>query len=413
MSGGSGNVLKVAAPLALGLLLPGVGSAIGAGLTSALGGATALGTTGTMLAGVGGQALAGAGIGGLGAALTGQKIGKGALLGGIGGGIAGGMGQAFPETFGAATNAASSANPNFAYSAGSGLNAADTQHISGLFDNVPNAVSTVAAPAASTGGIGGLMNSKYLIPALGGAASLLASGEKQKPTLSRNDAPAHNVAAMNRTSMPVDQSVYYGTGGGNRRYLSDTPEVQFMAEGGTISKPLGKGQAMEGVPANTNQKGVDGGRYISPEMAASFMAATATPAPAPMPIQPLQRTFQQIDPSVYYGVGGMRDYFSPIAQDNSMTSVSSVPVPKFARGGGIGHLIQGAGDGTSDDIPAMLSDGEYVIPAAAVSALGNGSNKAGAKKLDAFKSNIIKKHYKSAKAPKSLGIGSYMQGMAA
>jgi len=41
-----------------------------------------------------------------------------------------------------------------------------------------------------------------------------------------------------------------------------------------------------------------------------------------------------------------------------------------------------ARNGTSDDVPANLSVGEYVIPADVVSALGNGSTEAGARVLD-------------------------------
>jgi hypothetical protein len=46
-----------------------------------------------------------------------------------------------------------------------------------------------------------------------------------------------------------------------------------------------------------------------------------------------------------------------------------------------GDAVTGAGDGQSDDIPAMLADGEFVFPADVVSALGNGSTKAGSDKL--------------------------------
>lgn len=59
--------------------------------------------------------------------------------------------------------------------------------------------------------------------------------------------------------------------------------------------------------------------------------------------------------------------------------------PVFRTGGleGLGgKYVQGKGDGTSDDITAMLADGEYVLSADVVSALGNGSNKAGAQVLD-------------------------------
>jgi len=43
--------------------------------------------------------------------------------------------------------------------------------------------------------------------------------------------------------------------------------------------------------------------------------------------------------------------------------------------------VAGKGDGHSDDIPAMLADGEFVFSADVVSALGNGSTKAGSDKL--------------------------------
>lgn len=52
--------------------------------------------------------------------------------------------------------------------------------------------------------------------------------------------------------------------------------------------------------------------------------------------------------------------------------------------------VEGPGDGTSDDIPAKLSDGEYVMDAGTVSMLGNGSNKAGAAALDKLRQNVRK-----------------------
>ena len=58
--------------------------------------------------------------------------------------------------------------------------------------------------------------------------------------------------------------------------------------------------------------------------------------------------------------------------------------PVFRTGGleGLGgKYVEGKGDGTSDDITAMLANGEYVFSADVVAALGNGSNKAGADKL--------------------------------
>lgn len=64
-------------------------------------------------------------------------------------------------------------------------------------------------------------------------------------------------------------------------------------------------------------------------------------------------------------------------------------VPKRAAKGGA-MAAKPISDGRSDDIPAVLSDGEYVIDAETVALLGNGSNKAGAQQLDRFRANIRK-----------------------
>jgi hypothetical protein len=59
--------------------------------------------------------------------------------------------------------------------------------------------------------------------------------------------------------------------------------------------------------------------------------------------------------------------------------------PEFFSEGGLNHtFVQGDGDGTSDSVPAMLANGEFVLPADVVSSLGNGDNKSGAKVMDEF-----------------------------
>ena len=57
--------------------------------------------------------------------------------------------------------------------------------------------------------------------------------------------------------------------------------------------------------------------------------------------------------------------------------------PEFITGI-TGYYAGGRGTGQSDDIPAMLHDGDYVIDAEAVSALGDGSSKAGNNALMKF-----------------------------
>jgi len=72
--------------------------------------------------------------------------------------------------------------------------------------------------------------------------------------------------------------------------------------------------------------------------------------------------------------------------------------PEFYSEGGASlanRYVKGAGDGTSDSIPAMLASGEFVIPADVVSSLGNGDNDAGAQALDKFMLTI-RKHKRNA-----------------
>jgi hypothetical protein len=86
--------------------------------------------------------------------------------------------------------------------------------------------------------------------------------------------------------------------------------------------------------------------------------------------------------------------------------------PQF-KTGTTGHFVQGAGDGQSDDIPAMLADGEYVFDADTVAALGNGSSKAGALQLDKMR-KAIRKHKRSAShdkiPPKAKSPLEYLKG---
>jgi hypothetical protein len=129
------------------------------------------------------------------------------------------------------------------------------------------------------------------------------------------------------------------------------------------------------------------------------------------------------------------DFFSY----GSEPSVSSVLAP-FKRGGGVqdpissgkimasplqaasggdvehkgSHYVQGAGGGQDDLIPAKLADGEYVFDAEIVAALGDGSNKEGARKLDEFR-EAIRRHKRSGSIktipPKAKSPLAYMKGI--
>lgn len=82
------------------------------------------------------------------------------------------------------------------------------------------------------------------------------------------------------------------------------------------------------------------------------------------------------------GTGFQRGgYFDHFAQNADVQRVS----PSVAAAG---RYVKGPGTGRSDDIPARLSDGEYVIDAETVALLGDGSGDAGAKRLDEMRNNM-------------------------
>lgn len=84
--------------------------------------------------------------------------------------------------------------------------------------------------------------------------------------------------------------------------------------------------------------------------------------------------------------------FSPVMPGQSNVDFASLFNPARAAQGGIASLsnggyprrmghISGPGTSTSDSIPAMLSDGEFVMTARAVNGAGNGNREEGAKRM--------------------------------
>jgi len=101
-----------------------------------------------------------------------------------------------------------------------------------------------------------------------------------------------------------------------------------------------------------------------------------------------------INPAEMLGLGqGMKQ--GGLSQAHTVHSHHTNPVVNERIDFRQGSAVNGAGDGQSDDIPAWLADGEYVMDAELVAMLGNGSNKAGAKVLDKFREDI-RAHKRSA-----------------
>ena len=104
---------------------------------------------------------------------------------------------------------------------------------------------------------------------------------------------------------------------------------------------------------------------------------------------------------------------NPLAGAPHMADGGGVPGhhPEFYSEGGLHHFVQGGGTGTSDSVPAMLANGEFVLPADIVSSLGDGSNQSGAKILDEFL-KVVRAHKQSHDAkhlpPDSKGPLGYL-----
>jgi hypothetical protein len=127
-------------------------------------------------------------------------------------------------------------------------------------------------------------------------------------------------------------------------------------------------------------------------LAAATLGATAlaggfktTPATLPLGLQETGDDYLRKYPERYrlafggLGPGTQRynPYLPPLPPTN-MAEGGIADLDKFPRK--TGH-IKGPGTGTSDSIPAMLSDGEFVFTAKAVRSVGNGSRRKGAKRL--------------------------------
>jgi hypothetical protein len=125
------------------------------------------------------------------------------------------------------------------------------------------------------------------------------------------------------------------------------------------------------------------------------------PAQPSQPMAPSYNPSQSMAPSFNPSVAMGPTYFAGINAPQG-----------YARGG----YLDGQGDGMSDSIPATiegkqparLADGEFVIPADVVSHIGNGSSKAGSKRLYAMLDKVRhartgnKKQGKEIKAEKYL-----------
>lgn len=103
----------------------------------------------------------------------------------------------------------------------------------------------------------------------------------------------------------------------------------------------------------------------------------------------MSRSTAPVEDSSYYRYGAQRPASPPArpmlpAMRRAMGGLSMAGY----QSGGPHRLVRGPGTGRSDDIPARLSDGEYVMDAETVALLGDGSTDEGARRLDALRQKL-------------------------
>ena len=125
-------------------------------------------------------------------------------------------------------------------------------------------------------------------------------------------------------------------------------------------------------------------RQLSPQQRQAMIAQAYATMNRQQQEQQAQQLFQR--PPANYANGG---YLRMMRGGYPADLMMGMPTRHdYARGSYVSP--DGQGDGRSDHVDAKLSPGEYVIDATTTSALGNGDNSAGARKLDMMRVNIRK-----------------------
>ena len=175
-------------------------------------------------------------------------------------------------------------------------------------------------------------------------------------------------------------------------FMQGKPISNAQVKGDTKYKIVSEKPTYLGIPPSAQQP------------AATTPAANTPAATTPAGANPYAGTPQYIPRGQAGSLGAFGAPGKPFANGGSIGEDYNFG---FAGGGGLGSLseykaggklLDGPGDGMSDDIPAVirgkgvqraaLADGEFVVPADVVSHLGNGSTKAGAKKLYAMMDRV-------------------------
>ena len=370
-----------------------------------LAGITGLGTTAAALTGAGTLAAGGAGLGAGMAAATGGDIGEGALMGGI-------TAPLMAPLMTAAGAAAPATQAGTQVAANVGAKAATDVAANTAIQGVNQGVIQGAAGSGLTSYGLGAAPGAFAGELTGGSLGTVAGGvsEAATPFLSTLAGKATTGAGigalMGGVTNPDDplKGAAIGAGAGA---LGGYGAGALAQGAGSSVLPAAVGEFAAAHPMITSG-------LISVPTAMALDSATA-PDASTSPFETQKSRYRWAGPNNFrwnptgYATGGITDL------DTYMSNAQNIPNPRevsdpegyggssvqmMAQGGiadlggyatgGRPNLLNGAGDGVSDDIPASiagkqparLAAGEYVVPSRIVSELGNGSTDAGAKRLD-------------------------------
>ena len=414
------NVFKAALPIAAGFMFPGFGTSFMGGILGK---------------GIAAGALTGAGI----AALSGENPFLGALTGGLGGyggaGLAGSAGKIGAGTgAGAGAGARTTAEANFAnmqnISPFTPSGVAGTQAVS-------PALTSSAAGTAVPGSLG--YDPTLVLDELSGAvapnSAAYLNASPTSPFVSQT--PGLNTSTLGIKEIPSGLGQATAGGGGYAGELSGSLQTAGENFGNLMKNPLdvikdygyGESALLAGGPLLAGMEpsdlgygpaplynDPDKGKYRGPQgqlnLSDRFDTGLRLATGGTIQSGGIRDLYGTPDnqPTISPGLSGFGlGRLNNLAGEQALNQAQTLG---YARGG----YLDGQGDGMSDSIPATiegkqparLADGEFVVPADVVSHLGNGSSKAGSKRLYAMLDKVRHARTGNKKQGKEINPAKYM-----
>jgi hypothetical protein len=223
------------------------------------------------------------------------------------------------------------------------------------------------------------------------------------------------------TMMGKDFATQMGNAGEGIKNLVGAGDVSVSDAAKAVGTKFGTGSATAAITGSMGMAALDEEqKYLDQQKAAGSIADTEYQEGIARIQAARKRAEEAVMANPYqFARGGQVD--DELGGDYSAMGMDQGNLQKglFGRGyaeGGTPRFLSGGGDGMSDSIratindrqPARLADGEFVIPADVVSGIGNGSSKAGAKRLYGMMDRVRKERTGTTKQAKAINPAKLM-----